>query len=347
MVKKSGHANGSGKSPSVKAIAAISGGLDSIVAAGLVARLGVDVLLLHVQHFFGANERARAEIHQIAGQLGLPLRIVDVSEEHLEVIRRPKFGYGRGMNPCVDCRIFLLKVAKRVMEEEGAQFVISGEVLGQRPKSQQLREMMRVQEETGLGDRLLRPLSANLLPDTLPVKEAWLRREDLLSIHGRTRHEQMALAATFGITGYPQPAGGCLLTEKTYAARVRDAFDHLGRDRVDLEQFRLLRIGRHFRLSDDAKVIVGRNHTENTQLDAFAEGRTRLEPVAVMGPTSLVEGTPTAEEIALAASLAARYCDVDTGETVSFDVRDASGARTLDARALDADDPRISAWRIG
>ncbi|MFC2078155.1 hypothetical protein ACFLTM_05035 [Candidatus Bipolaricaulota bacterium] len=346
-MKKSGQANVRSETKRVKAIAATSGGLDSIVAAGLVHRLGVDVTLLHVQHFFCASEGKCERIQLIADHLGLPLRVVDVSVEHLETIRHPKFGYGKGMNPCVDCRIFLLKIAKRVMEEEGAQFVITGEVLGQRPKSQHHRELLRVAEETGLGDRLLRPLSANLLPDTLPVKEGWLRKDDLLSIQGRTRHEQMALAAALGVTDYPQPAGGCLLAERVYAARVRDAFDHVGEDEVDLEAFRLLRYGRHFRISEGVKVIVGRNKWENATLDGFAHGRIHVEPIGVMGPTMLVEGEPTDEELRLALSIAARYCDAEGASAVSFNVRVEESSHRIEAPPLDPDDPRIAAWRIG
>jgi tRNA-specific 2-thiouridylase len=347
MMKNSGHVNVGPETKTVKAIAAMSGGLDSIVAAALVKGLGIDVILLHVQHFFCASEKKCAWLQQIADRLGLPLRIVDASIDHLETVRRPKYGYGKGMNPCVDCRIFLLQVAKRVMEEEGAQFVITGEVLGQRPKSQHHRELMRVAEESGLGNRLLRPLSANLLPDTLPVVKGWLRKEDLLSIQGRSRQQQMTLAAELGITEYPQPAGGCVLTERVYAARLRDAFDHLGRDAVDLEQFRLLRCGRHFRVSERAKAIIGRNESENEALAGLAEGRIRVDPAEVMGPTTLIEGDPTEEELRLVASLAARYCDAEEGALVAFDVRDQGSRRRIEAAALDRDDPRIAAWRIG
>lgn len=346
-MENSGHTNVRFEVKNIKAIAATSGGLDSIVAAALVSRLGIDVIMLHVQHFFCASKGKCERIQLVGDQLGLPLRVVDASVDHLETIRYPRFGYGKGMNPCVDCRIFLLKVAKRVMEEEGAQFVITGEVLGQRPKSQHHRELLRVAEETGLNDRLLRPLSANLLPDTLPVTEGWLRKEDLLSIQGRMRVQQMALAAELGITSYPQPAGGCVLTEPAYAARVRDAFEHLGKDAVDLDHFRLLRCGRHFRLSDRAKVIVGRNETENRVLDGFAGGRIRIEPRDVMGPTTLVEGDPTVEDLRLAAALTARYCDVEEGASVSFDVRDGDAGQTIEVTTLDRDDPRIVTWRIG
>ncbi len=331
----------------VRVIATYSGGLDSILAAVLIQRLGFDVLLLHVRHLFSTNDVGRQRLRAAAERAGLPLRIVDASEEHLETIRRPKHGYGQGMNPCVDCRIFMLTIAKRVMEEEGAEFVVSGEVLGQRPKSQNPKALAFAADESGLGDRLLRPLCAHHLPDTYPVKQGWIKREDLLSIHGRSRHEQMRLARELGIADYPQPAGGCVLVEKAYAARVRDAFEHLGRDEVGISQFRLFRYGRHFRISPDVKLIVGRNQEENEFLTGLAGGRLRVDPLEVMGPTMLVEGRPTEEELVDACSLAARYCDHEPGNTIRMRVVSEDGEQILDVVPFPEDDPRIAAWRIG
>ena len=302
--------------------------------------------MLHVQHFFCSSKGKCALIQLQADRVGLRLRIVDAQVEHLETVRYPQHGYGVGMNPCVDCRIFLLKIAKRVMEEEGAEFVITGEVLGQRPKSQHIKALMQVAEETGLGDRLLRPLSANLLPETLPVTAGWIKREDLLSIQGRSRQHQMALATELGITEYPQPAGGCVLAEKAYAARVRDAFEHLGKDLVDLEQFRLLRIGRHFRIAENVKIIVGRNQGENEQLEGLAGGRLRIDPLDVMGPTTLVEGDPSEEQLLLCCSLAARYCDHEPGVEIRMQVVTPNGVEVASALPLEVDDPRILEWRI-
>ncbi len=347
-VKISGHENVTSNERQIRAIAAFSGGLDSILAALLVRRCGIDVTLLHVQHLFSADERGRARIRAVAERVGLPLRIVDASEEHLEVVRTPKHGYGRGMNPCIDCRIFTLKAAKRVMEELEAEFVITGEVLGQRPKSQHRRALLQAEEESGLGERLLRPLSANLLPDSLPVKQGWLRKDDLLAIEGRSRDVQMKLAEELGVEDYPQPAGGCLLIERPYAARVRDAFEHRGRENVDLEGFRLLKLGRQFRLSPGTKVIVGRNEWENEALAGFADGRIRIEPVDVMGPTSLIEadGDVPDVEVHQAAALAARYCDAEEDARVVFEVTAGGRSRRVEVEPLSPDDPRIVDWRI-
>jgi len=330
----------------IKAIAAFSGGLDSILAAVFMRELGFDVTLLHVQHLFSANAEGQEKLKQAAARIGLPLRIVDASGEHLETIRHPKHGYGRGMNPCVDCRIFMLKIAKRVMEKQGAEFVVSGEVLGQRPKSQHQKAMLQAAEESGLGDRLVRPLCAQLLPDTLPVLKGWVKRDAFLSIHGRSRHEQMKLAETFGVVDYPQPAGGCVLIERTYADRVRDAFDHLGAEAVDVNQFQLFRLGRHFRVSESVKAIVGRNHADSLELAAQARDRWRMDPIEVMGPTTLIEGDPTDDDMDLIAGLAARYCD-HAGREVQMKLVRHGDERTISAMPLDRDDPRIDEWRIG
>jgi len=331
----------------IRVIAAYSGGLDSILAAVFMKRLGFDVLLLHVQHLFSTNEAGRERLRAAAERAGLPLRVVDASEQHLEMIRRPKHGYGQGMNPCIDCRIFMLKIAKRVMEEEGAQFVVTGEVLGQRPKSQHLKALLQAAEESGLDDRLLRPLCARHLPDTLPVEEGWIQRDQLLSIHGRSRHEQMRLAEEFGVSDYPQPAGGCVLIEKTYSKRVQDAFEHLGKDEVGLTQFRLFRYGRHFRIAEDVKIIVGRNQEENEKLEGLSQGRLRIDPLDVMGPTTLVEGDPSEEQLQVCCSLAARYCDHEAGVEVRLQVVSQEGERVLSVVPLAVDDPRILEWRIG
>ncbi|MCX6091930.1 MAG: hypothetical protein NTX23_03570 [Candidatus Bipolaricaulota bacterium] len=347
-MKNSQHVDGTRFSPDRKrALALFSGGLDSILAAVLVQRLGVDVALLHVQHLWSGGEAARDRIRDAAARAGLLLRIVDASDDHLNVVRHPKHGYGSSVNPCVDCHIFMLQIGKRVMEEDGADFVVTGEVLGQRPKSQHYGALRDVAEESGLGDRLLRPLSANLLPETLPVREGWLRREDLLSLHGRGREAQAALAAEFGIESYPQPAGGCLLTEKAYGARVSDAFAHLGRDAVTRDEFSILCVGRHFRLSEQVKLVVGRDEGENARLAGFAAGRILMEPSPdVMGPTALVAGTPTEEDLRLAASLVARYCDHEGAAAIDVVVITNGVRRTVSVEPLDASDPRFREWRV-
>ena len=330
----------------IRAIALLSGGLDSTLAAALVKATGIEVLGLTVRNMFGTGRERARYITSAAEAVGIPLLTLDLSEEHLDIVRHPKHGYGAGMNPCIDCRIFMLKAAKRVMEDEGAQFVITGEVLGQRPMSQHYRALMQAAEESGLGDLLLRPLSANLLPDTLPVKEGWIKREDLLAIQGRERKEQIALAKKFGIRDYPSPAGGCLLVEKAYAARLRDAFSHIGKDAMKSEDFRVLRYGRHFRLSEQAKVIVGRNERENEDLLKLSAGHILIDPLEAMGPVSLIEGSPSDDELRLAAAVAARYCDHDDASPIKLRIVRGKEEKTIAIAPLSPDDPRIASWRI-
>jgi len=329
-----------------KAIALLSGGLDSTLAAVLVRRAGIDVIGLHVQTLFGTDDDRCRYVARTAERIGISLRSLDLSEEQMKRVCYPRHGYGSGMNPCIDCRILMLNAAKRVMEEERAQFVVTGEVLGQRPMSQHRRSLELVAEESGLGDRLLRPLSANRLSDTLPVKKGWIRRDRLQDLCGRSRHEQIALAARLGITEYPQPAGGCLLLEKAFAARLNDAFRYIGKGAMTQADFRLLRYGRQFRLSDCAKVIVGRNEQENGILSGFATGRIVIEPHDVVGPLSLVEGSPTRDEVLLSACLAARYCDHNNAVTLSMRISRSGEERIAKVAPLDSNDPRLPRWRI-
>ncbi len=331
----------------VRAIALLSGGLDSTLAAAAIKRLGIDVIGLHVGILFGTGVQRAQALEVAAAQAGIPLRIVDRAEDHLEVVRHPRHGRGSGMNPCIDCRIFMLRVAREVMEQEGAGFVITGEVLGQRPMSQNPHSLSLEAEESGLGDRLLRPLSAALLSETLPVREGWIPREGLLALSGRGRQGQMKLAVALGIVDYPQPAGGCLLVEKVYSARLRDAFAHLGEDAMGREEFLLLRHGRHFRLSPHAKVIVGRNEAENAILDQHSATRIRIEPTETVGPVALVEGDPSQEELLLALSLVGRYCDRDGDDPVDLALRREGTESILSVSPLCADDHRIARWRIG
>ena len=330
-----------------KAIALLSGGLDSILAAAIVKRAGIEVIGLHIHTLFETGEDRAHVAEEAAKLLGIPLRRLDLSEKHLEIVRRPKHGRGAGMNPCLDCRIFMLTAARRVMEEEGAQFIVTGEVLGQRPMSQHRAALDLVAAKSGLGERLFRPLSASFLPDALPVKERWIRREDLPEIRGRGRQQQIRLAERFGIRTYSQPAGGCLLVEKAYTIRLKDAFRYIGREAMRAEDFLLLRIGRHFRLSDTVKVIVGRNERENEILERYVSGRVSIRPVATVGPLTLVEGDPSREELAVAAALAARYCDRENEERLKMLIVQGGKKSVQSVVPLSEDDPRLSGWRIG
>ncbi len=331
-----------------KAIALLSGGLDSALACALALRLGFEVVGVNLATGFCVGQGRCDTVLALTQRLGVPLRLLDVGEEFLTVVRAPKFGYGSAMNPCLDCRILMARTAGKVMEKEGAAFVITGEVLGQRPMSQHRRALDLVAAESGLGDRLVRPLSGRLLPATFPERMGWVRREDWLDIQGRSRKRQLALASQWGLTEFVQPSGGCcLLLTRPYAVRLRDAFTTRGGHALGRDDFALLRFGRHFRLSPTVKVIVGRHEGENAVLAGFAPGRWVLSFPDVPGPVALVEGEPAACDLELAARLVARYSDARPGEPVTVRVRHGNDVQELTVLPLPPDDPQLARWRLG
>ena len=290
-----------------KCVALISGGLDSTLAAKLMLEQGIEVHGLYLAMSWGCCEKEKAVAS--AQQLGIPMMILSVGDAYLDVIRRPKYGYGTGMNPCIDCRIYMFRIAKRYMEELGAGFVITGEVLGQRPMSQMRRPLSVIEAESGLEGLLLRPLSAQLLESTLPELLGVVDRDRLLRIAGRSRQEQMALAATGGMTEYSTPAGGCLLTDEHFAKKARDLFQREARPTTkDME---LLTIGRHFRIGPTTKIILGRNELENLLLEGHADqGYTCMRP-KFAGPAALIAGEWTDEGRRVAVSLILQHTKAD------------------------------------
>jgi tRNA U34 2-thiouridine synthase MnmA/TrmU len=324
----------------------MSGGLDSTLAAKIIKDLGFEVRGVNFYNGF-CIEKVHLQVGRsycytplnAAGEIGVELRTVDISDEYLEVVKHPKWGRGSAMNPCLDCRIFMLKKAKGLMKEIGAEFVITGEVLGQRPMSQYYKAMLLVQKESGLGERLLRPLCGKLLPPTYPEKMGWLKREDLLDIRGRSRKRQLELARKYGLTKYSSPAGGCcLLVEKRFGDRLRDLFKH--KEELKREDFELLKVGRHFRLSK-TKLIIGRNKGENCFLEQFKGGRWCLEVEGFMGPVALIDGNPSKEEFELAAKLIARYSDGKDSSWVSVILQKDDELQKLKVRPLRPDDEVI------
>jgi len=298
----------------MKAITLMSGGLDSILASRLSKDLGLELIALHtVSPFCLCNHKSSSGcyhgVSQISAELGIPLVTVNVAEEMLEIVKNPAHGYGSNMNPCIDCRILLFRKAKELMQKDGVPFVITGEVLGQRPMSQKLRTMRLIESEAGLEGLVVRPLSAKVLEPTIPEKEGWISRDKLFDINGRGRQVQMELAKKLGINDYPCPSGGCLLTDPGFSRRVRDLLKH---GEFNLQEVWLLKAGRHFRLSPKAKLAVGRNQADNDKITGLARaGDYLFSSVDIPGPVALGRGEFTPELRALACAIVTRYCDLN------------------------------------
>lgn len=293
----------------MKAIALLSGGLDSTLAARLILDQGIDLEAINFITLFctcTSKESSCLASQKAVERLKIPLKIFNVSQEFLEVVRHPKHGYGSNLNPCIDCRIFMLRKAKAYMEASGASFIVTGEVLGQRPMSQRRETMRLIEKEAGLEGFILRPLSAKFLPITIPEREGWVDREKLLNIQGRSRKTQIQLAEQLGIREYPCPAGGCLLTDPGFSKRLKDLMTH--HPEFTLHDVHLLKFGRHFRLSPEVKLIVGRNEEENQKIRTFAQkGDVLLKLSSLPGPLSLLRGKSKPDEIEKAAAITVRY----------------------------------------
>jgi len=290
-----------------RAVGLLSGGLDSTLAAQLILAQGIGVIAYNLRTpFCTCNRKGGCGISAVAERLGVELVTEFSGEEYIGVVKAPRHGRGRGMNPCIDCRIYILKKAAALARERGAAFCFTGEVLGQRPMSQHRAALRLIEKEAGLEGELLRPLSAHLFPPTAAEKEGVVDRARLLAFRGRSRKPQLELASHFGLTDYPCPAGGCLLTDKNFAARVADAFAH-GED--TLAHINLLRIGRHFRLPSAAKVVVGRNEVENKKLLSYLRnGAVAFEIADVGSPVTLLRPARR-EDWPAAAALTLRYSD--------------------------------------
>lgn len=292
----------------VKAVAMFSGGLDSILAVKLMLEQGIEVEALSFASPFCLCEgKGGCLTASTAEKLGIPLKKVFVDEDYLEVVKNPKHGYGRYMNPCIDCRIYMLKKAKEYADKIGAAFIFTGEVLGERPMSQRREALEIIEKEAGLAGKILRPLSAKHFPETEAEKRGWVDRSKLLDIKGRSRKKQIELAEQFEIRNYPCPSGGCLLTYREFAAKVRDLFKH--QNKISFRDIALLKVGRHFRFGEN-KVIVGRSEEENKQLLSLKDPNdVWFEALGCGSPITLLQGPVKDEVIELAASITARYSD--------------------------------------
>ncbi|MGO9137547.1 MAG: tRNA 4-thiouridine(8) synthase ThiI [Syntrophales bacterium] len=323
----------------VKGIGLFSGGLDSILAAKIIMALGVEVTGVTFTTPFFSPEKAKAA----AKRIGLQLVEADITKEHLDMLKAPKYGYGKNMNPCIDCHTLMLKIAGRIMEDSAADFIFTGEVLGQRPMSQTKQSLYIVAKNSGYQERILRPLSALLLPETRPEIEGKVDRRRLLAIKGRGRKDQIGLARRYGIDNYSAPAGGCLLTDPIFSKRLRDLFRH-GMD-FKIRDIEFLKYGRHFRINDFSKVIVGRNSVENEALQKLSHGEDTVIHIAQFpGPTSIVPYGGDETTISSAASLCALYSDAPKNEEVTALCRKGDSLSNIVVTAALRED--IECWLI-
>jgi len=275
-----------------------------MLSATLISSLGIEVQPVFFSTPFFTPDRAK----ESAEHINLPLKVVDITDRHFQLLKEPNHGFGGNMNPCIDCHALMIKIAGEILPEEKADFIISGEVLGQRPMSQNRGSLSIVEKESGMKGLILRPLSAKLLPPTTPELKGWVDRDKLLSISGRSRKPQMALAKKFSISKYPSPAGGCLLTDKVFSSRLKDLLEQY--PELDRNQVEMLKLGRHFRISPDTKIIVGRNKKENDRiLNLAGDNYCILHTKNIPGPVVVILGKKSDEIEMLAATLTASYSD--------------------------------------
>lgn len=307
-----------------KAVALYSGGLDSTLSVLVMKRLGVEVTAVTFLTHFGCDVSDRSSCSKdpfsASLKFGFTVKLSHLSEKFVEIVKDPKHGRGRNMNPCIDCRILMLREAKALMEILGADFVLTGEVLGQRPMSQRKECFPLIDRESGLKGLVLRPLSAKLLGPTIPETEGLVDRTRLYDFSGRSRKPQMALAEEFGLAEYPNPAGGCLLTDPVYSWRLRDLLSR--NQNPTANDLSLLRTGRHFKTPSGSKIVIGRDERENSVLNALATEEDTLMWVEDCGsPLAVLRGETSEEGLACAASLCARYSDAKHLSSVSVTVR--------------------------
>ena len=323
-----------------KVVALLSGGLDSQLAVKMMQKQGFEVSAVAIKTPFCDFDCGRGcgfEIHSRADELGVNLKTVYLGDEYIEMLKNPKHGFGAGMNPCVDCRAMMFEAAKKHMEEIDAEFIISGEVVGQRPMSQHRPALKTIEKDSGLQGKIVRPLSAALLPPTEPEINGLIKREDLGKIRGRSRKGQLAMAKEFGIQDPPNAGGGCLLTDPAFGKRAKDLFSHI--ETPTTNDIDLLKVGRHFRLDEDSKLIVGRDHNENEIIKALAlPDDIILEAKDQMGPTTLIRGKDLDKHKKLAASVTLRYSDAPSDQTCTVLVKNGNDTSEITAQSANEED---------
>ena len=330
-----------------RAIALYSGGLDSTLAILVAMRQGIEVTAVTFLTHFGCDTSDRSSCSKdpfaAAAQFGFEVKLCHLADRFTEIVKKPKFGHGKNMNPCIDCRILMLREARVLMAMRKADFIITGEVLGQRPMSQRRDTFPKIDREAGLVGYIVRPLSAQLLKPTIPEQEGLIDREKLCAFNGRSRKPQIALAIEFGLTDYPAPAGGCLLTDPIYSYRLRELLEHTPSPEV--KDIQLLRVGRHFRVSLGGKIIVGRHEEDNKIIDSLAGKGDYLLWVEGQGsPLTVSSGTMTEDELGIAAALCARYSDAKTLPVVDVSVKKNGDSFTM--QVCPASDEMINNYMV-
>ena len=335
-----------------KAVALISGGLDSLLAARVVMDQGIHVEGINFYtgfcveghtHAIRKQDRKRPKRNNAlwsAEQLGIKLHIIDIIDDYKDVVINPKHGYGANLNPCLDCKIFMVEKARQWMDEHGFDFIITGEVIGQRPMSQRKDTLPVIARDSGADERLVRPLCAQNLPPTLPEKEGWLERDRMHGFSGRSRKPQIALAARYGFEDFAQPAGGCcFLTDRQYSVKLEDLWKSRGSREYELDDIMLLKVGRHLRPRPHFKMIVGREEGENHFLEGYRKRFVHLLPTSHVGPLVLLDGEVGVEDIELAARLTARFSKGRDADRVTVQVNEGDGVmRSLDVVPMPIDD---------
>lgn len=291
-----------------KAIALFSGGLDSILAVKLMQEQGIEIIGYNFRNFLSAEKSRNDDsvVAKGAEMLGIPMIIIPAKQDYIEMLQKPKYGYGKNYNPCVDCKIHIFSEARKLMEKEGASFVFTGDVLGERPMSQMIKPMRTIERESGLEGLVVRPLSGKLLPATKPETEGIIDREKMLDISGRSRKPQYELVKKYSVKEFPSPAGGCLLTEKSFSVRIEEL---LTTDiNASITDVRMLRYGRHFRLPTGFKVIVGRNKFDNEKLiELTDENYIKLHADDIPGPVVIIKKEADETTLQTAAEMTACY----------------------------------------
>lgn len=299
----------------MKALALLSGGLDSTLAVKLIMEQGTSVEAINFVTPFCQCRKGDCGASEAAKNFNIPLKVVNAGLAYLRVVRNPKFGYGKNLNPCVDCRIFMLKKAKKYAKEIGADFIFTGEVLGQRPMSQHKGALKLIEKEAGLEGKILRPLSGKLLPKTEAEEKGYINKETLRDISGRSRKTQIQMIKEFNIENYPCAGGGCLLTDRQFASKLRDLFEH--KKKVTVREVNSLKTGRHFRFGSN-KIIVGRNEKENRLLTQTKNKSDYFFEVPNCGsPTTILRGPKTKKAIEKAASITAFHSDQKHEQTAT------------------------------